>query len=196
MVGDEIQKVYNQSKWALVLRGLLSLLVGIAILTRPMPSVAALALVIALWALFDGSVNIVRSFQVRQIAPHWWVLLVSGIVGVGFGIAALYYFPGLSLAFAVLWVAYWLILSGVIALFLGYQERKVGVSWGWTVLYGAVALVGGVIALMYPMATLAALLGFIAGFSIIASLFLFMAAARMQAFQSDVRNAMPSAARA
>ena len=69
MIGDEIQKVYNQSKWALVLRGLLSLLVGIAILTRPMPSVAALALVIALWALFDGSVNVVRSFQVRDHDP-------------------------------------------------------------------------------------------------------------------------------
>ena len=196
MVGDEIQKVYNQSKWALVLRGLLSLLVGIAILTRPMPSVAALALVIALWALFDGSVNVVRAFQVRQIAPHWWVLLISGIVSVAFGIAALYYFPGLSLTFAVLWVAYWLTLSGVIALYLGYEERKVGVSWGWTVVYGVVALAGGVIALMYPMATLATLLGFIAGFSIIASLFLFMAAAKMQGFQSDVRRAMPSTARA
>ena len=196
MLGDEIQKAYNQSKWALVLRGLLSLLVGIAILARPMPSVAALALVIALWALFDGSVNIVRSFQVRQIAPHWWVLLLAGIVGVAFGIAALYYFPGLSLTFAVAWVAYWLILSGLIALYLGYEERKVGVSWGWTVVFGFVALAGGVIALMYPIATLATLLGFIAGFSIIASLFLFMAAARMQAFQKDVSRGFASAARA
>ena len=195
MLGDEIQKVYNQSKWALVLRGLLSLLVGVAILTRPMPSVAALALVIALWALFDGSVNVVRSFQVRQIAPHWWVLLLSGIVSVAFGIASLYYFPGLSLAFAVTLIAYWLILSGVIAFYLGYEERRAGVSWGWTILFGFVALAGGLIAIAYPMATLATLLGFIAGFSIIASLFLFMAAARMQGFQSDVRN-FASAARA
>ena len=196
MVGDEIQKVYNQSKWALVLRGLLSLLVGLAILTRPMPSVAALALVIALWALFDGSVNIVRSFQVRPIAQHWWVLLLSGVIGVAFGIAALYYFPGLSLTFAVALVAYWLILSGVVALYLGFAERRAGVSWGWTVTFGVVALAGGVIALMYPIATLATLLGFIAGISIISSLFLFMAAGRMQAFQRDVRGAFTSTARA
>ena len=60
MIASEIQKAYNQTKWALVLRGLLSLAVGIAILVRPMASVAALALVIALWSLFDGIVNIVR----------------------------------------------------------------------------------------------------------------------------------------
>lgn len=196
MVGDEIQKVYNQSKWALVLRGLLSLLVGIAILTRPMPSVAALALVIALWALFDGSVNVVRSFQVRHVAPHWWVLLLSGLVGVAFGIAALYYFPGLSLTFAVAWVAYWLILSGVIALYLGFAERRAGISSGWTLLFGVVALAGGFIALMYPIATLATLLGFLAGFSIISGLFLIMAAVRMQTLQGDVRRTMASAARA
>ena len=196
MVGDEIQKVYNQSKWALVLRGLLSLLVGIAIIMRPMPSVAALALVIALWALFDGSVNIVRAFQVRPIAQHWWVLLLTGLVGVAFGIAALYYFPGLSLTFAVALIAYWLILTGLIAFYLGFEERRVGLSWGWTIVFGAVMLAGGVVALIYPMATLATLLGFIAGISIISSLVLFMAAGKMQAFQSDVRRTMASTARA
>ena len=63
MIASDLRQAYNQTKWALLLRGLLSLAVGIAILVRPMASVEALALVIALWSLFDGIVNIVRSFS-------------------------------------------------------------------------------------------------------------------------------------
>ena len=65
MIATEIHNAYNQTKWALLLRGLLSLAVGIVILARPMDSVVALALVIALWSLFDGIVGIVRSPRLR-----------------------------------------------------------------------------------------------------------------------------------
>ena len=82
MIGDNLRDIYHQTKWALVLRGVLSIIVGVFIISRPMESVAAFALIIALWALFDGVVNIVRSFNLRGVVSHWWVLLVSGIISV------------------------------------------------------------------------------------------------------------------
>ena len=191
----DIQQVYNQTKWAIILRGLLSLGVGVAILMRPMESVAALALVIALWALFDGMVSIVRSFNLRGIVQHWWVVLLSGIVGVAFGIAALYYFPGLSLSFAVVFTAYWLTVTGLVAVFIAWQERSIGVSWGWTMAFGLVAIAGGVIAFMNPQATLASLLGVIAGFALVSAVVLFIAAGRMIGFQRDVKNTFGNPAR-
>jgi uncharacterized membrane protein HdeD (DUF308 family) len=191
----DIQQVYNQTKWAIILRGLLSLGVGIAILVRPMESVAVLALVIALWALFDGMVNIVRSFNLRGIVQHWWVVLLAGIVGVAFGVAALYYFPGLSLSFAVVFTAYWLTVTGLIAVFLAWQERSIGVSWGWTMAFGLVAIAGGVIAFMNPQATLASLLGVIAGFALVSAVVLFIAAGRMIGFQRDVKDTFGNPAR-
>jgi len=196
MIASEIQKAYNQTKWALVLRGLLSLAVGIAILVRPMASVAALALVIALWSLFDGIVNIVRSFDLRGMVQHWWVVLLTGIVSVAFGIAALYFFPTLSLTFAVVWTAYWLTLTGVIAAYIAWQERSAGVPWGWTMAFGILAVVGGIFAFMNPQATLATLLGVLAGFAIISGVFFLIGATRMASFQSNVNRAMPNTARA
>jgi len=196
MIASEIQKAYNQTKWALVLRGLLSLAVGIAILVRPMASVAALALVIALWSLFDGVVNIVRSFDLRGMVQHWWVVLLTGIVSVAFGIAALYFFPTLSLTFAVVWTAYWLTLTGVIAAYIAWQERSAGVPWGWTMAFGILAVVGGIFAFMNPQATLATLLGVLAGFAIISGVFFLIGATRMASFQSNVNRAMPNTARA
>lgn len=196
MIASDFRTAYNQTKWALVLRGLVSIAVGIAILVRPMASVAALALVIALWSLFDGIVNIVRSFSVRDIAPHWWVVLLTGIVSAAFGIAALYYFPTLSLTFAVLWTAYWLTLSGVIAVGMAWMERGAGVPWGWTMAFGVFAIAGGIFAFMSPGVTLASLLGVLSGFAIISGAFLLIGAGRMASIQSDVKHAMPSAVRA
>ncbi len=196
MIAAEMQKAYNQTKWAVALRGLLSVAVGIAILARPMASVAALALVIALWSLFDGIVNIMRSFSLRPIAPHWWVVLLSGIVGVGFGVAALYYFPTLSLTFAIVWTAYWLTLSGVMAMYLAWQERSAGVPWGWTMAFGFIALIGGLVAFTNPTATLATLLGFLASFAIIGGAFLIVAAVRMGSLQRQVQGSFSNTARA
>jgi uncharacterized membrane protein HdeD (DUF308 family) len=193
---SDIQKAYNTTKWALLLRGLLSLAVGIAIIWRPMTSVVALALVIALWSLFDGMINIVRSFGLRGIAPHWWVMLLAGVVGVAFGVAALYYFPGLSLTFAVVWTAYWLTFTGIIAAYVAWQERSAGVAWGWTMAFAVVAIAGGLFAFMNPAATLATLVGVLAGFAIFSGVLLIVAANRMVSVQHDVKNTFNNAARA
>jgi uncharacterized membrane protein HdeD (DUF308 family) len=196
MIASELRKAYNTTKWALLLRGLLSLAVGIAIIWRPMTSVVALALVIALWSLFDGMINIVRSFDLRGVVQHWWVMLLAGIVGVAFGVAALYYFPGLSLTFAVIWTAYWLTITGVIAVYIAWQERSAGLSWGWTMAFGLVAIAGGVIAFMNPQATLASLLGVLAGFAIISGVFLLIAAGSLVSAKQNVENAFTNTARA
>jgi uncharacterized membrane protein HdeD (DUF308 family) len=196
MIATDIQNAYNRTKWALILRGLLSLAVGVAIVARPMDSAATLALVIAIWALFDGIVGIVRSFDLRGVVQHWWVMLLAGIVGVAFGIAALYYFPGLSLTFAVVWTAYWLTVSGVMASYIAWQERALGLSWGWTMAFGVLAIVGGVIAFMNPTATLATLLGVISGFAFVGGVLLLVGAGRMVAVQQNVKSSFSNAARA
>src|SRR6266571_1708622 len=83
---NDLKGVYNRTWWAILLRGLLALTVGVFIFARPLDSVAAFALVIAWWALFSGFVNIVHAFQLKPVMSHWWVLLLSGLVGVGFGL--------------------------------------------------------------------------------------------------------------
>src|SRR3989442_11455916 len=117
VLGD-FRGVYHRTWWALMLRGLLGLAVGIYILARPLDSVAAFALVIAFWALFAGSVEIVQAFELKAMM-HWWVLLLAGLVGVAFGIAALFNYPGLSLTFAVVMVSWWLTLTGILGIYAG-----------------------------------------------------------------------------
>ena len=88
MSTDLIQSAYRRTWWALVLQGLLGIVVGGVILWRPLESVAAFALAIALWALFNGVVQIVHAFDLRAVFDRWWVLLLGGLVSIGFGLAA------------------------------------------------------------------------------------------------------------
>ena len=178
---DDIRMGFHRTWWALLLRGLLGLAVGIAILVRPLDSVAALALLIAWWALFVGLLEIVHAIELRALMKHWWVLLLSGLVGVGFGVAALKYYPGLSLSFAVVLVAWWLTITGVLGLYGAMLQRGLGVQWGWNAFFGVVSIAAGVYALLAPPVTLIAILSLIAGFAIVSGLALLFGAFRVRA---------------
>jgi uncharacterized membrane protein HdeD (DUF308 family) len=194
-MSNEIKNLYNRVKWGLVIRGLFGIALGIFILARPLDSVAALALVIAIWAVVDGIVNIVHSFELRAIVNHWWTMLLSGIVSVLFGVAAFYYYPGLSLTFAVLWTALWLLTAGILGSYVSMQERSIGLSWGWTLVWSIVCVVGGVFALMRPGLTLAGLISVIAAFGIVGGISLLVAAGRMQSVQTTFTRTAGSMAR-
>jgi uncharacterized membrane protein HdeD (DUF308 family) len=193
MATDAIRSAYRRAWWALVVRGLLALGLGIFILWRPMDSIASFALVIAIWALFSGIVRTVHAFELRSLLPQWWVLLLSGLVNLAFGIAAIYYYPTLSLAFAVVWAAWWLFLTGGLEIYAAIVERRMGVSWGWTMALGVVSIIAGVLAFMNPPVTLAAIMGLIAGFAIVSGIVLLVGAYRLSSAKQEISNVMHSA---
>src|SRR6185436_18845385 len=179
VLGD-LKALYHRAWWALMLRGLLGLVVGIYILARPLDSIAAFALVIAFWALFTGIVEIVHAIELSSVIKHWWVVLLAGVVGVGFGIAALMYYPGLSLTFAVVWVSWWLLLTGVLGISAALMQKNMGVQWGWTAAFGALSVVAGVFALAAPPVTLAAIMALIAWFALASGLALIVGAFKLR----------------
>lgn len=196
MITDDIKRVYKRAKWGLVLRGLLWIALGVFIVVRPLESIAAFALVVAIWALVDGFVSIVQAFELRPVVDNWWVALLSGVVSVGFGVAAFYYYPVLSLSYAVLWTALWLTTSGGFGIHAALQEKKAGVSWGWTMTFGILALVAGVLAILYPGITLAGLMGTLAAVGVVGGIAMLIGAGKMQSFEQDVRQVMERPSRA
>jgi uncharacterized membrane protein HdeD (DUF308 family) len=105
----------------------------------------------------------------------------------------LYYYPVLSLTFAVVWATWWLFLTGAFAIYAAIVERRLGVSWGWTLALGIVSIIAGVLALMNPPVTLAAIMGLIAGFAIVSGVVLLIGAFRLTSAKHEVTSAMRSA---
>jgi uncharacterized membrane protein HdeD (DUF308 family) len=149
--------------------------VDVFILARPLESVAAFALVIAYWALLSGVVNIVHAIDLKPVIKHWWIMLLSGVVSVGFGIAPLRYYPLLSLAFAVVWVAWWLMLTGILGIYGAFIEKTLGQPWGWTAAFGVLSVIASGYALLAPPITLVAIMGLIAWFAIVSGVALLSA---------------------
>ncbi len=179
VLGD-LKSAYHRTWWALMLRGLLGVAVGVYILARPLDSVAAFALVIAFWALFAGMVEIVQAIELKALMKHWWALLLAGLVGVGFGSAALVYYPGLSLTFAVVMASWWLTVTGVLGIYAALMQKNLGLQWGWTAAFGVLSVVAGLFALLAPPVTLAAIMGLIAAFALISGLALVVGAFKLR----------------
>lgn len=174
-----VQSAYRRTWWSLVLRGLLGVALGVFILWRPMESVASFALAIAIWALFSGVVQVVHAFDLRVVYAQWWVILLGGLVNVGFGVAAFYFYPDLSLAFAIGWTSWWLFVAGALASWVAIEERRLGLPWGWTLAFGIIAIITAALAVLNPPATLAAIMGLIAAFAIVSGIVLLVAAYRL-----------------
>jgi uncharacterized membrane protein HdeD (DUF308 family) len=189
MLSDALHHAYNRARWGLLFRGLIALALGVFIIARTLESVAAFALVIAIWALVTGVFHIVDAIELRSVVPHWWLLLISGLVSVGFGVAALYYYPVLSLTFAVIWTAYWLLLSGFLGIYVSVQERKLGTPWLWTLAFGILSILAGVYAIAFPPATLAVIMSLIAAFAIVGGIVLLFGFFRLTSARSQLAGA-------
>jgi uncharacterized membrane protein HdeD (DUF308 family) len=187
---DTIRQTLHRGWWSLVIRGALALALGILIFVKPFDSIAAFALVIAIWALFSGITEIVYSFELKPVLSSWWMLLLAGLISAAFGVAALYYYPGLSLAFAITWVSFWLGLSGILGIAVSLQQKKAGMPWGWVFAWGLVALVASIAAWVSPPATLGAIMGLIAGYAIVSGIVLLVAAFRLKSMAHDIKQAV------
>jgi uncharacterized membrane protein HdeD (DUF308 family) len=182
----ETKKAYNRTWWALALRGFVALGLGLFTLARPLDSVVVFVLVIAIWALVGGLVEIVRAFDLRPELTHWWVLLLGGFVSAGFGVAALTYYPRLSLTFAVVWASWWFLLTGIFGIVASMQQLRLGLPWGWTMTWALLTLATSGVAFLHPPATLAAIMGLIAGFAVVSGLALIAGALKLKARAHDV----------
>jgi hypothetical protein len=86
------------------------------------------------------------------IAKHWWVLLVRGLLSIGFGVVALPW-PRITLASLVLLYGAYCFAEGLVA-FMGDYGRKLWQS----MLSGFISIVAGLAAVMYPSLTAIVLL--------------------------------------
>lgn len=113
----------NKSWWILALEGLVGVIAGI--LTFVYPGITALVLltVIAVWAIMTGVMEIIAAIRLREEIEGEFLLGLSGLASVIFGVLVLL-FPGGG-ALAVVWmIAIYAIIFGVLLIALGLRFRN------------------------------------------------------------------------
>lgn len=100
---------------------------------------------------------VVASRVLPSLASHWWVFLVRGLVAIAFGLVAFFY-PVATLYTFILFYAVFSIVDGVFAVVSAVRGKEsVGPRW-WLALIGALSVVAGLAAYLWPGLTALALL--------------------------------------
>jgi len=113
----------HDHRGVLVLEVLLG--IGVGIITFVAPGVTALAILfyIAIWSIATGVLRIVAAIALRKEIEGEWLLILSGLASVGFGVL-LMAMPGAG-ALALLWViAAYAIMFGVLLVTLAFRARS------------------------------------------------------------------------
>jgi uncharacterized membrane protein HdeD (DUF308 family) len=118
-------RVRDQGKpfWSVVIVGLLGIAAGIVTFVWPGMTALLLLMFIAAWAVVMGIFQIVAAIRLRKEIQNEWLLGLSGVLSVLFGII-MFAQPGAG-ALAVIWViAAYAIVFGVLLIWLGLRLKK------------------------------------------------------------------------
>jgi uncharacterized membrane protein HdeD (DUF308 family) len=108
--------------WAHVFQGIVGIAAGL--LTFLWPAVTAIVLVIFIgaWAIVTGILEIVAAIRLRRVITGEWMLALSGVLSLAFGILV-FLFPGAG-AIGIAWVfGSYAAAAGIVLLALGIRLR-------------------------------------------------------------------------
>lgn len=141
---DELAARWN----TFLLWGLLSAIVGVVIIARPIGGVYGLVLVIAVALILSGIGEL-------TVSSRWgsarWVAVVWGAVSIAAGVGALVW-PQITVFALALLIGISLILRGAIQLIAALVLRPA--RWAWWAALGVLELGVGIAAIAWPGATL------------------------------------------
>lgn len=156
--------------WVILVRGIVLILLGVAMLIWPKQSVWVFAIIFVAYLFIDGIMSIFQGFSARKSGQSGTGDFVVGALAILAGIVILVW-PKESATVIAFIVAFWALLAGISGIAGGLALRKQpGSGWGWFLTWGVLALVFGIIVLFNPAALLVSLLWLVAIWAIMAGI--------------------------
>ncbi len=137
--------------WALVLRGVLGVVVGLLSFAWPGVTLVALAFLFAGYALVDGVVSIIGAVRAMGNHERWGALVFEGIAGIG-AAAVTIFWPPITVFALVYIIAAWSIITGSLEIAAAVRLGHV-ISGEWLLLLSGIAsLLFGFLVILAPIA--------------------------------------------
>jgi uncharacterized membrane protein HdeD (DUF308 family) len=165
--------------WVIVLQGVAAVLFGVLAFAQPGATLAALLLLVALWALADGILALLASVGAAETKEPWWPWVLHALVSVGFGLVALRW-PGISAFGLLLLIAYWAILRGILTIVTAIELRRVIPGEFWMILGGIISILFGAWIVIAPAAGALAVIWLIGFYAVTFGVALILAGVRLK----------------
>lgn len=137
--------------WILVLRGVLGVVFGLLALGWPGQTLLTLVLFFGAYSLIDGVFGILSSVRNWREHDDHWLLLLSGIAGVGIGIITLRS-PETTALVLVMYIAAWMLVTGVLNIAAAIRLRKEMEGEIWLALSGVLSIASAFLLWLFPAA--------------------------------------------
>src|SRR5215210_3228155 len=153
--GVEVTTVDFRRSWGFVLAlGIASVVAGLITLIWPGVTVLALVFVLGVFLLVAGVSEVGWALAERH-TEGWKVILARGIIDVITGVIVLAW-PGITVLALALVLAAWLFVYGGMTLWYAYRHRDDRPHTGHFAVTGAIAIVAGLITVVWPGITVLA----------------------------------------
>jgi uncharacterized membrane protein HdeD (DUF308 family) len=135
--------------WAVALRGVLAIVIGLVALFMPVVAIASLIYLFAAYMLIDGVLAVVAATRAMGRHGHWGLLLVEGIADLAAAAVAMAW-PLITIEILIYLMAGWAIATG--AFMLVATSRHPTHQGQWPMRIGAViSILWGFLLLFAPL---------------------------------------------
>ncbi len=160
---------YRTYWWSFLFRGILAAIFGVIAIFLPVPTLGAIAILVAAFLFMDGAFSLFAALKGRALEPRWWLLMLQGVAGVAIGTVTIFW-PGLTLLVIVYFIGAWALATGVLEIFAAVRLRH-EIKGEWllalggilSILFGLILFFNpgvGAIALIWLLGAYALIFGF------------------------------------
>jgi uncharacterized membrane protein HdeD (DUF308 family) len=136
--------------WALVVRGILAILVGIVAFAWPAITVGALVLLFGAYALVDGIFSLIGAVRAVRAHERWGALVFEGLAGL-VAAAGTVLWPAITALVLVYIIAAWALVTGCLEIAAAVRLRQ-HISGEWLLaLSGVASILFGILAVVLPL---------------------------------------------
>jgi uncharacterized membrane protein HdeD (DUF308 family) len=135
--------------------GVITIVLGVILAFRPAQTLVVIAVLLGVVMMVSGIYHIVRALDGHEHDRAW-----RAITGVLFILAGLVLLRHLNLSIALigLFIGFTWVVQGISALMESFsQHRAAGSVTGWTVFFGVISLIAGIVVIVAPVASVGAL---------------------------------------
>ena len=154
----------TKMRWALGVRGALSVAFGVLILVWPGISLVALTIAVGAYALVSGVTELGYAFTAEAKSRRGWFVF-SGLVGIGFGVMVLVW-PSISSLALLYVIGSYAIAIGILGIGAAFKLPLDGRDAALLILGSLVAILFGIVMFARPGAGALATLALIAAFAL------------------------------
>jgi uncharacterized membrane protein HdeD (DUF308 family) len=190
----QVPNLFQNLGKSTLLSGVLAVVLGALVLFWPGKSLIVAAVLFGAYLLVSGIAQILFAFALHASAGSRILLFISGAASLILAVLAFRHFgEGYALLLLAIWIGIGFIFRGVATTAMSFGELKGTPGRGWSLFFGIVTVIAGIVMLAYPFDSLVTLTLVVGIWLIVIGVFEIISGIQIRKAGNEVRTAVGEA---